>query len=107
MVAQKSMKIKEHNDFLQKKEVGNMALRVCKIVATQKGGVRVLVATREELQPFVEKQQWIRDDAVKDMYTCQSFCKPNESGPGNVVIRFMIKRQVSPCLHFVKSLYIL
>ena len=104
MVAQKSMKIKEHNDYLQKKEAAKMELRVCKIDATKKGGVRVSVATREELQPFVERQQWIQDDTVKNMYSCQSFGKPNESGPGNVVIRFMIQRQVSLCLHFVKSL---
>jgi nuclear transport factor 2 (NTF2) superfamily protein len=96
MVSKRSMTIENHNKFLKLKAVGEMTLRVGKLDPKKKGGIRVSVASRGELQPFVENhRRWVRDKGLEDLYTCQSFTEPNESGPGDVVIRFTLQRQVS------------
>jgi hypothetical protein len=95
MVSKKSMTIENHNKLLSHKAVGETTLRVGKLDPQKKGGIRVSVANREELKPFVKDHRWVRDKQLEDMYTCQSLSEPNESGPGNVVVRFTIQRQVS------------
>lgn len=96
MVGRKSMSISEHNTFLFNNATAELCLEVLQLKPEQKGGVRVSVATKAELDPFVRDGHW--NPHGRGHFSCPSFTKRNEDGPGNVVIRYAPQREVRPRL---------